>query len=129
MYNAVQLLKHYCNLPISQLQLQLNHIDDAFLSDERALRGTGARVHRVFAMGPIAGDYTNVGWVVNSDAPSCMICGTEFGVLVGIHHCRGCGNAICDACSQDRAVVEELRALGPQRLCRMCYWGQVTAVL
>jgi hypothetical protein len=122
MNNAVEVLKHYCGFSVSQLKSQLDHIDYAFLSDEG---GQGARVHRVFVMGPIAGDYASVGWVLNCDAINCMICGVQFGILQGIHHCRACGNVVCDACSPYRAVVEELRALGPQRLCCMCYWGQV----
>jgi hypothetical protein len=126
MNNAVEILKHYCGLSVSQLRSQLNHIDYAFLSEEQSIQpGQGARVHRVFAMGPIAGDYTSVGWVLNCDATNCMICSVEFGILRGIHHCRACGNVICDVCSKNRAVIEELRALGPQRVCSMCYWGQV----
>ena len=38
-------------------------------------------------------------WTSDDAAASCVLCGSTFAVLRRRHHCRNCGNAICDSCS------------------------------
>jgi len=68
--------------------------------------------------------FCGVGWIINEDVSNCMICAAGFGYTLFRHHCRGCGNLICNTCSPDRAVIFELQELGEQRVCIQCYWGQ-----
>lgn len=45
-------------------------------------------------------------------------------------HCRACGALVCRAkcLSAVPAVIDELRLLGPQPVCKKCYWGSVGSV-
>lgn len=68
--------------------------------------------------------YENVGWVINSDVDACMICFKKFGMFLSPHHCKACGNVVCDSCSKDRLLVYEMNDLGPLRVCSLCNYGQ-----
>ena len=68
--------------------------------------------------------YVGVGWVINEDINFCMICAKQFGFFLYRHHCRSCGNLVCDGCSPYLFVLEELELDGEQRVCIQCYWGQ-----
>jgi hypothetical protein len=68
--------------------------------------------------------HVGVGWVINEDINICMICARQFGFFLYRHHCRSCGNLVCDPCSPHLLVLEELSETGPQRVCIQCYWGQ-----
>ena len=45
----------------------------------------------------------------NSYPGSCFYCGESFGFFNRQHHCRGCGMAVCDACSEKRISRKNLR--------------------
>ena len=75
---------------------------------------------------PTTGDYADVGWVINAEATRCMNCAETFGIYCYAHHCKSCGNVVCDKCSRSTAHIYELQDLGPLRVCDMCYWGQVS---
>lgn len=67
----------------------------------------------------------NFGWVINEYLTECMLCANQFSLCCRWrHHCRCCGALVCDPCSLDRAVIEEMEKLGPVRVCKQCYWGQ-----
>jgi hypothetical protein len=68
--------------------------------------------------------YKGVGWVVDDDFDDCMICGINFGFFTLKHHCRSCGNLICDSCSPYFVVIYELSDMGKLRICVQCYYGQ-----
>jgi hypothetical protein len=86
------------------------------------LRGVRKRVFRMYER---HGDsFGGVGWIVNDDIDECMVCGNEFYFFRRKHHCRSCGNLVCDSCSPHYVVVEELKELGEVRVCVQCYWGQ-----
>jgi hypothetical protein len=71
--------------------------------------------------------HVGVGWVINEDIDFCMICSKQFGFFLYRHHCRSCGNLVCDPCSPFNLVLQELSDTGepgPQRVCVQCYWGQ-----
>jgi len=65
-----------------------------------------------------------VGWVLNSETDRCLCCQNKFSLLRRRHHCRMCGDIVCNDCSQFRAIVD---GLGPflQRICIECHEIQV----
>jgi hypothetical protein len=82
---------------------------------------------RIFVKCDDSGGYSDVGWVLICDANDCMVCGTAFTSSLsggGKHHCRACGNVVCDDCSEAREIVEYLEGLGPVRVCNLCYYEQ-----
>eukprot|EP00981_Chlorochromonas_danica_P015522 scaffold12861_cov179-Ochromonas_danica.AAC.1 len=80
-------------------------------------------VRRLYVCDPVTME-AGIGWVIDKDARSCMVCGKPFGYMRWSHHCRCCGNLVCNACSPDKVEVVELQKLGPVRVCVLCYWGQ-----
>lgn len=96
------------------------------ITDEKVfVNGVEHRIKRLFIHSSDSGDYAFVGWVINSEMNYCMVCSTAFGMFTYQHHCKACGNIVCDTCSQSRAPIAEIEALGPKRVCLQCYWGQV----
>ncbi len=98
--------------------------------------GQKRSVNRIFvdiadshdSMKAILNPYSKVGWILNDDLTICMICKNS---LLGYisndrHHCKACGNLVCQNCSDGRAVIKEIRDLGPLRICRLCDFGQVS---
>ncbi len=68
--------------------------------------------------------FDGVGWILNEDMNSCMICTLEFSFFNSRHHCRACGNIVCGSCSPQFIIIHELSQFGKQRVCNQCYWGQ-----
>lgn len=58
-------------------------------------------------------------WVPNSLAPRCMLCSVEFGLVTRRHHCRHCGDVVCDDCSKHRVVLPGLDK-NAVRVCNNC---------
>ena len=58
-------------------------------------------------------------WVPDSASPTCASCHTTVGFWAGNrkHHCRGCGNVFCAACS---SLAAPLPALGYKKAVRVC---------
>jgi hypothetical protein len=42
----------------------------------------------------------HVEWQNAEVVSSCAICGADFGVFTRKHHCRACGQVICNTCSR-----------------------------
>ena len=87
------------------------------------IRGVSRTIHRLYAK--YQNGFQGVGWIIDEDIHTCMICDREFGFFLRKHHCRSCGNVVCYICSPDFVVIEEMTELGEQRVCIQCYWGQV----
>jgi hypothetical protein len=120
--NLINLLKECTRLSASDASTDPNCI----ITQETALvNGNNVTLHRIYLRQQIAGRYTDVGWVLDCDAANCMICSKDFWVMLARHHCRSCGNIVCDDCSPVSAIIQELPTTDPQRVCLMCYWGQV----
>jgi hypothetical protein len=90
------------------------------------IEGRKIKCHRVFVIAADSGNYYKLGWIANDDMDRCMVCHCKFydQLTSGKHHCRACGNIVCDTCSKGRAVVREISLLGPIRVCNQCYFGQ-----
>lgn len=95
--------------------------------EEITIGGKPRIVHREFVR--YNSKFMGVGLIVDKDINNCMICNAEFGILLHKHHCRCCGNLVCDTCSPSCVEIYEMRKLGPQRVCNQCYWGQVLIIV
>jgi serine/threonine protein kinase len=58
-------------------------------------------------------------WQPDDEAPTCMACRRHPVGKFTRHHCRKCGNVVCDACSKFTMVIKEW---GPEkrRVCNLC---------
>lgn len=52
---------------------------------------------------------------------NCMQCGKKFSMMHRKHHCRKCGNLVCDDCSKNRWYIETPSGKGEQRVCDACF--------
>ncbi|XP_050421962.1 zinc finger FYVE domain-containing protein 1-like isoform X2 [Adelges cooleyi] len=59
-------------------------------------------------------------WIPDSEALDCCVCKAEFGPLLILHHCRGCGNGVCASCSSHRKPVPHRGWPNPVRVCDQC---------
>ncbi|XP_023285732.1 zinc finger FYVE domain-containing protein 1-like [Seriola lalandi dorsalis] len=59
-------------------------------------------------------------WVPDQDIHSCCECQKEFAPRLSIHHCRACGQGVCDDCSQERRSVPSRGWDHPVRVCNGC---------
>jgi hypothetical protein len=92
------------------------------IEETATIKGKTRTVHRLYATN--ASGFSGVGWIVDDDIDSCMICNREFGFFLRKHHCRCCGNLVCYICSPEFVVIFEMQEMGDQRVCIQCYWGQ-----
>lgn len=88
------------------------------------LLGKWRIVRRLYCVSNDPMAFEGVGWIIDEDIDFCMVCSKQFGFFLYRHHCRCCGNLVCDPCSPDRVVIQELKELGEQRVCLQCYYGQ-----
>jgi hypothetical protein len=61
-----------------------------------------------------------VGWILNECIDKCMICNVTFDAFCWKHHCRACGNVVCDNCSATTVQIVELSECHFQRSCDWC---------
>jgi len=75
--------------------------------------------------------YKQVGWVVNETINQCMICKINFQILQRKHHCRTCGNIICDHinCMTKLYYVKDMIKYGIQIICQSCRPSNVSIVV
>jgi hypothetical protein len=93
------------------------------VQEQITLRGINRTVNRYYVT--YSNGFRGVGWIIDEDINECIICNNEFGLFLRKHHCRSCGNIICHCCSDNFVIIEEMKEIGEQRVCNMCYWGQV----
>mgnify|MGYP003385853508 CR=1 FL=1 len=98
-----------------------NQIISFIDSETIKMKGKDYYIWRLYA--PV-GNVEGVGWVLDQDIDQCMICYEPFSFFQHRHHCRSCGAIVCSTCSPSTVVIEEFAAVGPQRVCHCCYWGQ-----
>lgn len=72
-------------------------------------------------------------WMNDDDSATCLRCNSEFTVFNRRHHCRCCGDLVCDSCSLKRALIPLRKLLSPpfsliladasipHRCCDKCY--------
>ena len=59
-------------------------------------------------------------WKADADIESCIVCKEEFGPKLSLHHCRKCGNGVCDSCSPSERPVPSRGWDYPVRICIYC---------
>lgn len=59
-------------------------------------------------------------WVPDQDIRCCHQCQREFNARLSIHHCRACGQGVCNDCSSDRRAVPSRGWDHPVRVCITC---------
>ncbi|TWW72199.1 zinc finger FYVE domain-containing protein 1-like [Takifugu flavidus] len=59
-------------------------------------------------------------WVPDQDILSCHNCRREFTAKLSKHHCRACGQGVCDDCSPERRAVPSRGWDHPVRVCASC---------
>ena len=60
-------------------------------------------------------------WVPDQDIQACCECRKDFcAARLSIHHCRACGQGVCDDCSQERRAVPSRGWDHPVRVCNGC---------
>jgi pimeloyl-ACP methyl ester carboxylesterase len=65
-------------------------------------------------------EQTNVEWTPDSEANNCELCLRQFTVFIRRHHCRNCGNVVCNDCSLQRIPLPHLHQESPVRVCDKC---------
>jgi len=66
--------------------------------------------------------YQTSSWLPDNMNPNCVICKSQFTFLNRRHHCRLCGNVICDNCSKHREMlaVWDAEQFVLSRVCDTC---------
>ena len=59
-------------------------------------------------------------WRPDETSGLCSRCNVQFSLLVRRHHCRKCGNIVCDNCSKDRVILTNINNGKPARVCAPC---------
>lgn len=90
------------------------------------------KIHRIYVYTKkFNNDYYKLGWVLDDDINQCMSCYDSFiGYVYNYskHHCRACGNIICNKCCISVRDIVNLNKIKFQqnqlKICCNCYWGQ-----
>jgi hypothetical protein len=62
---------------------------------------------------------SRVAWKRDEDAPACHVCKSNFSFpMRRKHHCRACGEVVCDPCSPTSIPVTGYTA--PEKACKLC---------
>lgn len=59
-------------------------------------------------------------WVDSSVAKQCAVCNANFTVFRAKHHCRQCGQCVCDACTLHRELSSNRGITKMKRVCVRC---------
>ena len=60
-------------------------------------------------------------WKPDHEITHCSVCTEAFGTELGMHHCRACGEGVCDGCSQNRCRLVHHGWRGEERVCDTCF--------
>jgi serine/threonine protein kinase len=82
------------------------------------------KCERVYALDMVPKDWTCVQcssrvWQPDHDVDRCMACRQHAVAKFSRHHCRKCGNVVCDACSKFKMVIPEW-GNEKRRVCNKC---------
>ncbi|KAK3093425.1 hypothetical protein FSP39_015565 [Pinctada imbricata] len=59
-------------------------------------------------------------WIPDEQIRNCYVCDQVFGPKLRIHHCRACGNGVCEVCSPRKRPVPLRGWDYPVRVCTKC---------
>jgi len=60
------------------------------------------------------------GWSRDDKVPNCPRCSAPFSMTFRRHHCKQCGNLVCDDCSRHRVRLPRFPTAGKVRVCDQC---------
>ncbi|BES93392.1 zinc finger FYVE domain-containing protein 1-like [Nesidiocoris tenuis] len=60
-------------------------------------------------------------WRPNAEITNCIVCQKVFTASMTKHHCRMCGEGVCDNCSKNSKPVPERGWYSPARVCDTCF--------
>lgn len=64
-------------------------------------------------------------WKPDNECVKCALCKKEFDELLLLHHCRSCGNGVCNGCSPSLRPVPSRGWETPVRVCNNCIANEV----
>mmetsp|Transcript_11478 Transcript_11478/g.13913 ORF Transcript_11478/g.13913 Transcript_11478/m.13913 type:complete len:619 (+) Transcript_11478:242-2098(+) len=59
-------------------------------------------------------------WIPDAEVSYCRLCDTNFNVLQRRHHCRSCGQVVCESCSSQKKVLKHMKDMMRHRCCDLC---------
>ncbi|XP_059162270.1 zinc finger FYVE domain-containing protein 1-like isoform X2 [Physella acuta] len=59
-------------------------------------------------------------WVPDDKITACCVCEQQFGFRLAKHHCRACGQGVCESCSRNKRAVPLRGWDYPVRVCDKC---------
>jgi hypothetical protein len=132
MSDHLSYIKQVSKQPLKRLEQELARTINNLSPHVKGIRvktiGNGP-VNRVYVESKDTGILGSVGWVVNDSITTCMSCPNTFGFFTWKHHCRACGNLVCNNCSNKQSLLSGLEQLGEQRICNECVSKQVMLIL
>ncbi|KAI3402632.2 PEP7 [Candida oxycetoniae] len=85
---------------LHRTKIQRNFIKLTNLMVEKSQNKQGSLFSRFYTFVDVDDDEKNIigvnNWIPDSDATNCTICFTKFNILIRKHHCRLCGEVVCD---------------------------------
>ena len=60
-------------------------------------------------------------WIPDDQITKCCVCETLFGPKLRIHHCRACGEGVCQDCSPSKRPIPIRGWDYPVRVCQKCF--------
>lgn len=67
-------------------------------------------------------------WTPDKKATNCMRCSEKFSLLNRRHHCRVCGQVVCNECSIFRLFLPHICDDEPVRVCKKCHENHLEKV-
>lgn len=67
-------------------------------------------------------------WIPDRASRTCRLCHESFTFSKRRHHCRMCGNIICDSCSKQRRLLRNIDEENKVRVCNACVSGSSRGV-
>lgn len=122
--SPINILKHFIDVPkqyrnIDHKRVNLN-VESRQYFDGKT---TKSKLCRVISLLDYASTTVITTWVLDSEFSNCMRCNREFDVFCWKHHCRLCGDIVCNLCTKfdnSDALLLSYRE-SPSRVCaRLC---------
>jgi zinc finger FYVE domain-containing protein 1 len=65
-------------------------------------------------------------WKPDSECLKCALCKKDFDEFLLLHHCRSCGNGVCNNCSPHLRPVPSRGWETPVRVCNNCVLNEIS---
>lgn len=103
------------------------HTEQDVNSMRRGLSRAASEDYNEAELGEVTGPPTTAHWKPDESAPSCYVCNESFTWYFRRHHCRRCGNLVCDYHIKNSVPLDQNARYHPQGLdskaCKPCFDG------